>query len=139
MKKLFVLLAGIAMLTSCTTQEPSAPQDLPAEGEFLLQWMKDFPNLPTGEESLTLYVEKEGEGSYKVAGYSGINRYMTNWIVEGNSITSGIVATTLMAGRNVEIEYQYQALLGDIDQFILREDNLILLRKGEKVLEFNRP
>ena len=73
-----------------------------------------------------------------IAGQAPVNRYNGSFEVEGNEITFGPVASTMMAGEPVAMEAEgaYFALLSTVTAFEQEADTLILLADEVPVLVF---
>lgn len=74
----------------------------------------------------------------QMSGQAPVNRYMAPYEVQGQSIEFGVVAATLMAGpqAQMDLETEFFELLATVDSFTLDEDVLVLSAEDEEVMEF---
>lgn len=121
--------------TTPGTQPPSTEPATPLEGT---SWLLDLQvlevDLPDDVVPVTAIFE---DG--RVSGSSGCNTYGAEYTLDGDSLTIGDVATTLMACEPplMAVEQAYTKRLGDVASFEIDGDRLTLLDgDGEPVLEY---
>lgn len=115
----------------------SAATGAEANGDWdLVSFEKDGEKISVA--TATLSITDNGDGSYAVSGFSGVNNYSGSLTVSGNNITfAPNLASTRMAGPQdaMEFEAAYLELLGNADTLSVTDSELSL-SGGKTVARF---
>lgn len=137
MKKLLstIMCLSIFLIYSCATAKKSTnaavknltQKDL-REKEFALENMYKELEINIGFENNRIY------------GFSGVNRYMSDYKLNGDKITISGAASTMMAGpeKNMNAEIEYLKLLNEADTIMLDGDILTIKTKSGQVLIYKQ-
>lgn len=140
-KKILVILGIIIILGLVITifQKYSTPKQ--QSNDIVGYWfLSEFPNeennqIPKDIKSATIAFEKSG----KVSGVAFCNNYQGTYVIDGNNISFGPVATTQKActGQSMTFETKYLTSLSNTTKYKIENDNLYLNNdKGKTLLLF---
>ena len=121
----------LVALVGCGSSADVSPEDLEGSTWTVVEGMNvDVPDgaTPTAEFA-------QGQ----LSGFSGCNQYQTTYEVDGDTMTIGEVAGTLIAcdEATTAVETDYLASLKSVRTWTIENDNLLLQDKdGDFVLEY---
>ncbi len=133
MKKIFIFLAALTLLSGCisTPVKMEAPMVVSlenvADSEYLLS------NLFV-EDNLTLGFDKEG----RIFGFAGVNRFFGKADINNGTISIEALGTTRMAGPRDKmiVEDQYLTLLKSAKTIVEDKGQLIITNEKEEKMIF---
>jgi len=133
--KLYLLMILIGLLAaSCSALNPAGAKELNGTEWQLLYIRK---STPIAGRPITISFE-DGQ----VNGSSGCNSYFGEYSVKANEISFGPLASTEMACMDPEgimdQEYEYLTFLSEVVTYSIEGDQLILKKKGQDQLTFQK-
>lgn len=71
----------------------------------------------------------------KISGFSGVNKYFSNYSLKDDNIKINAIATTRMAGNNIDMknEFEYLKLLQNMENIKIENGKLILYSKNSNL------
>lgn len=129
MRHVLVLLAACALLAGCGGDDDA--DALPLEGtEWVLVSGVDAP-----EDAVPTLTLEEG----LAGGFSGCNTYRGPYELDGDSISLGPLAGTLIGcpGPEADTEAAYLAALEGVDAWAIEGGELVLSTGGDEALRFS--
>lgn len=128
---ILILSIGVITLASCnTSKDKEAVQETaPAiglAGDWLLTSMLSNGvevAIPT-DTVITFSADAEGNQTYSVYGFGGVNNYNASVAVDDGSFSAGAIGTTMVAGPEADeqIESQFLTLLRDSNTVSISDD-----------------
>ncbi|MBN2657089.1 MAG: META domain-containing protein [Spirochaetales bacterium] len=95
-----------------------------------------------GDSSISILNDKEpflelDMNSSKVGGNASCNNFFGDYILDGTSLSFGMIATTMMACQDEgNQEHRFIQALSRIDSYEIRNNELYLLENGKYILKF---
>lgn len=134
-KKIAVIMLAAGFLISSCGALPSGKEDKLDGTSWDLLMIGDADLIPNS--AITIVFEDGNAG-----GSSGCNSYSSSYEIDGNGITFGPIAATLMACMEpeglMEQEQAYFAFLSEVVSFKVEGDQLILMRADRQELTFQK-
>lgn len=129
MKKAFVLIAVIAVLFSCKTNQQTVMDSSLESTKWILVEMMGKP-VHTSQEGKNIYlIVNKGENT--ITGYSGCNGFGGNYeLTAGNRIAFSKMIGTMMACDDIGLETEFLKLMQTVDNYTVT-DNRLQLNKAK--------
>jgi heat shock protein HslJ len=131
---LLAALAAAFLVAGCGGDDDDASDGPPLEGTewTLMSGVEDPP-----EDAVPTLTLEDGNAS----GFGGCNTFAGGYELDGDSISIGPLAGTLMACdvQKMAVEGAYMPLLEAADAWSIDGDELVLSSEGEETLRFSAP
>ena len=137
-KSLLILAMAATLLGGCTALEnTNEAAEKVSTVTKTAQTMLDINSIKGVEYTLENSDITITFDTNKVYGFSGVNRYFGGVEIQGDTITIGNLASTMMAGpkEKMEEESNYLKTLSSVNKMAI-ENNQIILSGTEKTLKF---
>lgn len=69
-----------------------------------------------------------------VSGYSGCNRFMGTYTLEGSKLKMGQMAATMMACPDMDMEHAFLKMLDEVDSYVVKGSELHFMNKESQVI-----
>jgi heat shock protein HslJ len=133
------LIAGILLSAGCAYDAPERQAQSPGSTAQLLNTYWKLTQLgeqviatPQGARELHFVLHSENQ---RVAGFSGCNSMMGNYVLRGNTLKFDQMGGTLMAcTANMEVERQFLGMFSDVARWEIEGETLRLLNAAGKPL-----
>lgn len=135
MKRSLASVCLIAVLAQgCTAaQDVPPPSTAKLEGSYWKLLALGDTNVasPAGARELHLQLQVQPDGARRVSGFSGCNRLMGGYTLDGERITFTQVASTMMAcPTGMDLERDFHAMLSRVARWRMQGEQLEFLDAG---------
>ena len=136
-----LILAPVLAFAACASDAP--PASTGAETKSTAELLNTYWKLtqlggqvittPEGAREIHMVLHSENQ---RVAGFSGCNNMMGNYVLEGDKLRFGQMGSTMMAcvGSGMELEKQFQAVFPQVAHWAIRGETLQLRDADGKTL-----
>lgn len=133
MKNLLLLCCIVFGMTGCHSSRNMAKLN---DVKWILQTLNGKP-VELKDQNSEIFIQFN-DAEKRVNGRAGCNRYFGNYEMENSKLKFSPMGATRMACPDLQIESEFFQMLEKVDGYIIKDNVLSLLAKGEVIATFKK-